>query len=145
MFTGTFTATEVGALGALCAIPIAIWAQRGKGTVLKTLWQSFTDTVSTMGALALLLIGAHVFTRFLSVTGLIDHLVDGGVSKVGFGRVEFLFLLIGGVYIILGMFMDSLAMMLVTVPILMPTLAALGGVSPRSGSVCSSSCSANSR
>ncbi|WP_162143167.1 TRAP transporter large permease subunit [Granulicoccus phenolivorans] len=127
MFTGTFTATEVGALGALCAIPIAIWAQRGKGTVLKTLWQSFTDTVSTMGALALLLIGAHVFTRFLSVTGLIDHLVDG-VSKVGFGRVEFLFLLIG-VYIILGMFMDSLAMMLVTVPILMPTLAALG-VSP---------------
>lgn len=122
LYSGFFTATEVGAVGALGSLIIAAWARRASG-LSAAVRESVVSTVASVGALSFLLIGAYVLTRFLSVTGLVTSLVDT-VAALGLGRVEFLLLMIV-VYLLLGMVMDSLAMMLVTVPLLMPILSSL--------------------
>jgi tripartite ATP-independent transporter DctM subunit len=119
MFTGVVTATEAGAAGALGACLIALWYQR-RAKPWNAIASAANGTVATCGAIFLLLVGAFTLSRLLAVSGIGTGFADW-VAGLGLARVQFLLLLVVA-YLILGMFMDPLSIMLLTVPLLIPTL-----------------------
>lgn len=121
MLGGIFTATEAGAAGAVGSFFLMLWVQRSKW--LAAMRQTLIATLSTCASIFVLVIGAFMLTRLLSTSG-ISQLVDEKIATLGLGRLSFLFLLIG-VFFVMGMFMDSLSIMLLTVPVLLPTLETL--------------------
>ncbi|EOM76940.1 TRAP transporter large permease [Rhodococcus rhodnii] len=125
MYMGFFTPTEAGAFGALLAVILG-WLFGGDRNVHrlgKTLVACLRETVAGVAAIFLLLMGVHVLTRVVALSGLADIMADA-VTSIGLSRIAFLFVLVV-VFLILGMFMDSLAMILLTVPVLLPVLTAL--------------------
>jgi C4-dicarboxylate transporter, DctM subunit len=121
LYTGVFTATEAGAFGAAGSVLVASRYQN-RGELAGAVRSAIIDTVRTTGAIFLLIIGAMVLSRFVTLSGVASWTVTA-VNDLGLNRYEFLFALTV-MFLALGMFMDSLAMMLITVPILMPVLAA---------------------
>lgn len=119
MFSGVLTATEAGAAGALGALIITLFALRSNKP-MKAVRVAAVETVSSVGSIFILVIGAAMFGAMLSLTGLGVAFTDW-VTEMGLGRVEFL-LVIMVAYLILGMFMDPLSILLLTVPMLIPTL-----------------------
>ncbi|AFR49473.1 TRAP transporter large permease [Gordonia sp. KTR9] len=123
MFTGVVTATEAGAFAALFAIVVLVVNTRHTNTTWRQLSAACTGTVSTVGAIFLLLIGVEMLSRMMALTGISTKFSDV-ITSWDLSRVEFL-LLMTVVYLVLGAFMESLPMILLTVPILIPTLTAL--------------------
>ncbi len=115
LFSGIFTATEAGAIGAVGSIVIAIATGRFTFQVLKT---SLIEALITSSSLLIIGIGATMFTRFLGLTGL-----TGAISSVVTGAelnyYELMFVVVV-LYLILGMFMDPFGALLVTLPVLLP-------------------------
>jgi len=126
MFGGLFTPTEAGAVGAFLAIGMG-WFAGNKKPTLKSLGRgvqmSIMEAVAGLAPIFLLLIGVHVLTRVVALSGL-SNMVSKFVIDLGLGRIAFLLLLIP-VILVLGMFMDSLAVILLLVPVLQPTLLSL--------------------
>lgn len=123
MFSGILTATEAGAMGAFVAILLTIYFRR-KDQPLKHVLKGAREAVSTVGAIFFVLIGAHVLTQLIAVTR-IGTLFSDLIIGFGLDRIGFL-LVVMVVYLILGMFMDPLAILLLTIPILLPTIETLG-------------------
>lgn len=122
MFSGVFTATEAGAGAAVFAVLITFVWKRGKQPV-RAITQAAVEAVSSVGAIFLILVAAGALSRMLTLTGISTGFADL-VEGLGLGRIEFLLMMVL-VYLILGMFMEPMAMMVLTVPILMPTLVSL--------------------
>lgn len=115
LFGGVFTPTEAGAVGASLACLVALL--RGELT-----WARFraaaVETTTATAALVLIAVGASLLTRFLALSGAGDALSDG---LLGLGVSPWLLLLgIAGVYLLLGMFLEPLGAMLLTLPIVLP-------------------------
>lgn len=123
MFSGAFTPTEAGAAAALTALIITLIEQRGSKP-FACVARAALATVSASAAIFFIMIGAEMLTRLLAITGLAE-ILTGFVTGLGLSRVGFLVVLIG-VYLVMGMFFDTLAMMLLTVPILLPAVEAMG-------------------
>lgn len=123
MFSGVFTPSEAGAAAAGMALILAIIYTR-KDKPLGHVATAATHAVRATGAVFFVLIGAHMLTRMLSVTGLATGVAEF-IIGLGLSRVAFLCLLVV-IYIIMGMFFDTLAMVLLTVPVLLPTFAEMG-------------------
>lgn len=122
MYTGIFTPTEAGAFGAIAAILLG-WlfgGDRSVGHLVRTVLTSLRETAAGVASIFLLLMGVHVLTRVVALSGVANWITDT-ISSLGLSRTLFLIGLIF-VFLILGMFMDGLAMILLTVPILMPVL-----------------------
>lgn len=119
LFSGAFTPTEAGAGAAMTAIFVTVIMNLKNGALQKVT-RAALRTVSATAAIFFLIIGADLLTRLLSITRLSDLVVDGIVS-LGLNRTAFLLLLVV-TYLVLGMFFDTLPMMLLTVPILLPVL-----------------------
>lgn len=121
LFSGAFTPTEAGAVGAAIATIIA--ALKGSLT-----WVSFrdalTETLLTSASLFIIAIGASMLTRFLAFSGSGDYLSDA-VTAMG---ADPLMLLIGIslIYLLLGMFLEPIGAMLLTLPILLPIIDTAG-------------------
>ncbi|MDV6262730.1 TRAP transporter large permease [Rhodococcoides yunnanense] len=122
MFSGFFTATEAGAAAAMVALVVALFARRRDRP-----WSAVSDAavsaVASTGSIFLMLLGATALSRMLPLTGLTTGFTDWTVS-LGLSAWQFLALMTA-VYLVMGMFLDALAMMLLTVPLLIPTLAYL--------------------
>ena len=121
LFSGYFTATEAGAVGAAGAILLS--AVTGKLT-LNVMRVSLLETLSTCASLFIIGIGASMFTRFLGITGLssfIGTLVSN--ADLGYGSLMTIIVLI---YLALGMFMEPFGAMLVTLPVMLPVLKSEG-------------------
>jgi tripartite ATP-independent transporter DctM subunit len=117
MFAGFFTATEAGAVGALASILIA----KSKGSLSQNgLWEALKETLLTTSSLFLIAIGATLLTRFLTLSGT-GHLIADAIIAM---QSDPLVLLLGisAIYLVLGMFLDPLGAMLLTVPVLLPIL-----------------------
>jgi tripartite ATP-independent transporter DctM subunit len=117
MFSGLFTATEAGAVGALTSVVIAL--QR-RTLDLAGLWHSLRETLVTTASLFLIAIGANLLTRFLTLSGAGDFIAETIIAL----NVDALTLILGvsAIYVVLGMFLDPLGAMLLTVPVLLPVL-----------------------
>jgi C4-dicarboxylate transporter, DctM subunit len=122
MFSGLFTATEAAAVAALVAMVVTfIWKR--KGGVWRALAEASVSTIASVGAIFLLLVGVALLSRMFTLTG-ISEAFSGIVQGANLDRVGFLLVMLV-VYLVLGTFMEPLAMMVLTIPILMPTLEAL--------------------
>ena len=85
---------------------------------------SAKDTIITTAVLYMVVIGANILNPFLSLTHIPTSL---GNLLLSFGLNEFgVLALIILAYIILGMFMDGLAMLVITIPIFFPIVVSLG-------------------
>ncbi len=115
LFSGFFTATEAGAVGALGALLIGLATRRLTFPIFRT---SMIETLQTAASLFIIGIGAAMFTRFLGMTGL-----SGFLSNfVAGAELEYwqLMLIVVVIYLILGMFMEPFGAMMVTLPVLLP-------------------------
>ena len=121
IYFGAFTPTEAAGVGAFGAL---VHALASRQLTLAGFVESLFETARTTANLFFILIGAIVFSNFMNVTGLpnlLRDLVTGwGLSAVG------VITLIALIYILLGCFMESLSMVLLTVPIFFPVVTALG-------------------
>ncbi|WP_177242793.1 TRAP transporter large permease [Amycolatopsis marina] len=122
LYAGVFTATEAGAFGAAGALLTTCWYRKGRA-IPASIKLAVVDTVKASGAIFLLIIGAAVLSRFLTLSGLASWMVTA-VSDLDLSRVQFLLVLLV-IYLVLGMFVDPLTMMLITVPIVIPILGSL--------------------
>jgi tripartite ATP-independent transporter DctM subunit len=120
LYFGVFTPTEAAAVGA--ALTMAIAFLRGMG------WQGFREAVEetllTTAMIFFMIIGAEIFGYFLSVSQISQYLVDL-VAGLGLGSFPVLIAILA-LYVLLGCVMDSLAMMLLTVPVVYPLILQAG-------------------
>jgi tripartite ATP-independent transporter DctM subunit len=121
LFSGFFTATEAGAVGALGTVLLAMVS--GKLT-RHAVSRSLIETVTTTGSLLIIGIGATMFTRFLGLSGL-QNFIAQGVAGADLGYLG-LMLIIVAIYLVLGTFMEPFGAMLVTLPVFLPVLEAQG-------------------
>ncbi|MGI9572659.1 TRAP transporter large permease [Alloalcanivorax xenomutans] len=121
MFAGLFTPTEAGAVGAALSCIVALC----KRTLT---WARFRaaiqETLLTTGALLIIAMGASLLTRFLSLSGAGDYL-SSLVLNAGADTVAIL-LIIVCVYLLLGMFLEPIGAMLLTLPIVLPIIDSAG-------------------
>lgn len=138
IYFGVFTATEAGAYGALVTLILGLGLviarsrqgiRKGETTiptrkVVGTYFSStLMETVSAVAAVMLLLVGVNLLTRVMALSGLARWVADG-VIDLGLNQLTFLLLLIP-IYLVLGFFLDTLAMMLLTIPVFIGPLVAL--------------------
>lgn len=117
MFSGLFTTTEAGAVGALASICIAVLT--GNFT-FKMLYDSIIETLATSGAIFIIVIAANMLTRFLALSGA-GELITSAVIGMEASPVLFLFA-VALIYLLLGMFLEPIGAMVLTLPILLPIL-----------------------
>ncbi len=117
MFSGIFTATEAGAIGAFVSI---VFAAIQRSLSFEVVWRSLKETLATTGTLFIISIGANLLTRFLALSGTSEQIA---VTIIGL-HVDGVLLLVGItiLYLILGMFLEPLGAMLLTIPVLLPIL-----------------------
>lgn len=121
LYKGVFTPTEAGGVGATGALAFALWR---RSLSFGGLIASLMETVLTTASLFLVLIGALVFANFMNLIGLPAALANL-ITSLGLGPTAVI-LAIVVIYLILGMFMESLSMILLTIPIFFPIVTQLG-------------------
>lgn len=128
LFTGFFTATESGVFGVLVALLFGSVHMRRQSKSWREIFrmgrESLGGTLVSSASVFLLILGVHALTRAMALSQMPNELAQL-VINLGLDRVEMLLILIV-VYLVLGMFMDTLAMMLLTIPVLIAPLQALG-------------------
>lgn len=121
IYMGIFTPTEAAAMGAGGTLILTFL----RGTMTFALMkQSLVESVRMTGAIFVIAIGAVLFSRFLTVTRMPQELVTF-VGALEWSPSAILLVVIIG-YLFLGMFLDSLAIILLTVPIMYPVMQQLG-------------------
>jgi tripartite ATP-independent transporter DctM subunit len=121
LYLGLFTPTEAAGVGAGLALLIA--AVR-RVISWRDLGDSLVETVRTTASLFIVLIGALVFSNFVNLVGLPDAL-SGLIADLGLTPLGVI-LIILVIYVVLGMFMESLSMILLTIPVFFPIISAQG-------------------
>lgn len=121
IYTGWFTPTEAAAVGALGAVLLGLVTGR---MGLKGLSGSALDTVRLVSSVTFIVMASTVFSYFVVQTGLSTRVV-GGMQALGLGQTGVI-LLLCLVYIVMGCFLEGVAMILITVPIVLPLVASFG-------------------
>ncbi len=117
LFGGIFTATEAGAIGAFFTILIALGQ---KELTKKRFIDSCLDTLLSSGALFMIAIGASLFTRLIALTGISFEVADW-IDGHGFS-VLMILIVITLIYLALGMFLEPIGAMLLTLPLFLPII-----------------------
>ncbi|MBN8817605.1 MAG: TRAP transporter large permease [Sphingomonas sp.] len=118
---GWFSPSEASSIGTAGALLITAWRRRLNRDVL---FRAFAETLRTSGLIFLVIIGAIIFSVFISVTGLTDA-VGQAVTAMDMGTIPTL-LVVAGLLLLLGSVLDGLALMLLTTPILLPIVEGVG-------------------
>lgn len=121
LYVGWFTPTEAGAAGAAGALAIGLARRR---LSLRGFIQSIAETLRISAMVVLLITGAVLFGRFLTVSRLPFELAEWASALPVRPWVVMLVVLL--IYVVGGMLMDALGFLVVTIPIFFPLAAALG-------------------
>ena len=121
IYIGVFSPTEAAGVGAFGAIVLA--AARGK-LGWRVTREALLETASTTGMLFLILVGTSVLQFFIE-TSTLPMVIVGWITSLGLSPTGVLVLILL-VYLLLGCFLDSLSMMLITLPIVFPLITSLG-------------------
>jgi C4-dicarboxylate transporter, DctM subunit len=125
MYFGVFTATEAAGVGAAAALAIGSLVYRTLGP--RGIWEAARDAARTSAMLFMILIGAalfgHVLTKLRIPVQMVELVTAYGVSQLGF------LLAVMALVFVLGMFLETISIILITTPVVLPVLAALG-ISP---------------
>lgn len=121
IYTGIATPTEASAIGALGAFVMALYRGRvDRATML----HAFKRAAHSSCMIAMILLGAHIFGYFFTLTQVTQSLV-AWIGGLDLSRWIILTLILIG-YIVLGAFMDQIAILVLTVPIVLPLIKSLG-------------------
>lgn len=125
LFAGWFTPTEAGAVGAGGVLLIGLLEKRLGWEKLK---RSLMDTTRTTAMIMLMLAGAVIFGRFMAVSRVPFELANwvGSLPWPPFAIMGMILL----IYLILGCFIDALALILLTIPIFFPVVVDTLGYDP---------------
>jgi tripartite ATP-independent transporter DctM subunit len=121
IYAGVFTVNEAAAVGALLTMVHALLRRR---LTMATLTDALLQTVRTTAMVFLILIGAHIFSPFLALSRIPIDLANALTALDLPGLAVIAVLLIA--YVVLGMFLEGFAMMVLTVPIVFPIITGLG-------------------
>jgi len=121
IYGGLFTATEAGAVGALGALVIALARGRLNRAVL---WEVLVETGRITVAVLFLIIAANLYSRMLALSGLPQGVV-AWMASMGLGVAGFLTVYIA-IVLFLGCVIDSISIMLIVLPLLLPVAKELG-------------------
>lgn len=122
MYAGVFTATEAAAAGATLALAVGVVVYRTIG--VREIWGSALDASRTSAMLFMILAGASVF-GFVLTKLRIPHEIVQVVVASEIGQLGFL-LAIMALVLVLGMFLETIAIILITTPVILPAMAHLG-------------------
>jgi len=120
MYTGFFTPVEASSVGAFLTFIVAAWRQ---SLTFKASCEVILQTMSATATVFLIIIGAFVFIPFMAITEVPAQLVSI-LTSLPLGDVGILFLIILA-YVLLGMFLESIAMLVLTIPIVIPIAVGL--------------------
>lgn len=125
LFAGLFTPTEAGAVGTASVIVLTLLQKR-------LTWEAFSrslaDTTRTTAMIMFLIAGATIFGRFIAVSRIPFELANwaGSLPLPPFVVLSIILL----IYLVVGCFIDALAMILLTVPIFYPVVVGTLGYDP---------------
>lgn len=119
IFSGLFTATEAAAYAAAFAVVVTLLSRTLKGK-WRAVYQALVETATSTAAILLLIAGAALLTRMLSLSGITNEVVNYFTS-LDLSPIVLMFILLV-FYFILGMVLDPMTMIVLTVPILLPLL-----------------------
>jgi C4-dicarboxylate transporter, DctM subunit len=121
MYFGVFTATEAAGVGALGALLIAMLVYRNFS--LRDLWLSAEDAARNTAMLFMILAAAailgNVLTKLRIPSQMVDLVLTYDVSQIGF------LCAVMALIFVLGMFLETISIILITTPVVLPVLAAL--------------------
>jgi tripartite ATP-independent transporter DctM subunit len=121
LYTGFFTPTEAGGIGAFGALLVALARRRlGSGN----LWKVLHETGSVSVSILILLVAASFYSRMLSVAG-VPVAIAELVRDTGLGPYGFLLLYVA-IVLFLGMILDSSSILLIMTPIAVPIATQMG-------------------
>lgn len=120
LMVGWFTPTEAASVGVVCAT--LLWALRG-GLTLAAFGDALRSTLRTSGMIYVVIIGAILFAAFISVTGLADALARIVTDLHASPTLAVIAMAV--ILLVLGSFLDGLALMLLTTPIFLPIATSL--------------------
>ncbi|MEC7489914.1 MAG: TRAP transporter large permease subunit [Pseudomonadota bacterium] len=120
LYAGIVTPTEAGAAGAVLALIIAILQGRMNVRVFR---DSIIEAITATARIFFVAVGAVMYTKFLALTGMPFFLGN----LIGAWALDPLLLVLAAsiIYVILGMFLDPLGLLLLTLPILLPMFEGL--------------------
>ena len=123
IYTGIATPTEASAVGAL-ASAILYFIRRGRETTPRLVYEIFVRAARTSCMLAIIILGAHIFTTFFALTQTTQMIIKW-VGALEVNRWLIMVMLIV-IILTLGCFMDQMAILVLTVPVLAPLLSSMG-------------------
>lgn len=120
IYFGVFTPTEGASVGAFATLLYALaTGMRGRG-----LWQSVQETLALSSVVFFMLVGAETLGNFISVSRLSFTIGDFLLGLELTPIVVMLGILL--LFLLLGMFMDSIAMLVITLPVVFPIIQSVG-------------------
>ena len=121
IYAGIATPTEAAALGVVGALILAAFAGRMNWTMIKEVLEG---TMKATAMIMLIVIGSAFLNFVMAATGLTNALTES-ITGLGVSPMTML-LIIVVFYLVLGCFMETLSMMITTIPIVAPIMIALG-------------------
>ena len=121
IYAGLATATESAALGVIAALGVAAWHRQ---LTVRMLLHAFEGTMRTTAMIMAILIAAYFLNFVIGSVGLTAQ-VNRFVTGLGLSATELLLTVIV-FYLVLGCFMETLSMMVATVPIIAPIMVKAG-------------------
>ena len=116
IYIGIFTPTEAGAVGSGLTILIALMQREFS---FQRFWNSASQAVEGTASIFIIAIGAGLFARFMALTGVPDFLATSFLTS---DSQIILILQLSLMFLLLGCFLDSIGIMLLTLPIILPLL-----------------------
>lgn len=125
LFAGWFTPTEAGAVGAAGVLAVSLVERRLSWEGFK---KSLYDTTRTSAMIMFMVAGAVMFGRFMAVSRVPFELANwaGGLDLPSFAIMAIILF----IYLVLGCFIDALALVLLTIPIFYPVAVTTLGYDP---------------
>lgn len=121
IFSGLFTPTEAGAVGAALAMIIALVR---KSLSWGVLWKALTITLTGTASIFMVVIGTVLLGKFMALSG-VPSAVTGWFMSFGNSQWSVI-IAVGLLYLILGCFLDSIGLLLLTLPIVLPLAKTTG-------------------
>ncbi len=121
IYSGLFTPTYAGAIGAFGAFVIVLGKRR---LTRQTLIETFKDAGITTSVIFIIVIGGIMFARFLTYTGLVANISEA-LLALELGKYTYL-MCYAVIYLILGMLIDPIAIMVMTLPVMLPIMIGVG-------------------
>ena len=121
IYFGIFTATEAAAVGSLYALFVARVIYRE--LTLGALWDCAYQTMRTSMMVFMIIAGASVFGHAITIIRLPAEVTEA-VAGMGLDPLGFILAVMAMIFV-MGMFFEAIAIILITTPILLPTMAAL--------------------